>query len=502
MAADDPFGMFDDDENEDEHMDTSEASQISRSLVEKANQRSETTNVSKKVGPDPTETCSVDLSTLVELDLPWRSPLYLLSDVRLVSSLPFGGGRGYVALRAIQPGTLLLVEQPVITWPPEQIGKELGFVSIKHIFESSTIIVHELEHFHPTKQVVDTNGEGEDSLQVDNMIQYLSSKHANSPELNDLLDLAVQIGLVNSDGSPISRKDIIRILLALRYNGLESGIYLHVAMLNHAEQPNCVKFLPNEDKSYSEVRATRLIQPGEALTISYVPPPHIVSHASRRKHLFDQHKFDIGPEPLLLKMELIGGNLPVSTIDKWDDASITHNIETTVAELRLMYSDSENTPTHLFSEEASEKVKALEQASLELCSQAKEQLKNDTHLLLIPCLELHLDAASLVQRDPTLSPSQRTMLLGRAILTAHKLLELQAAYHGADHFALARTNNDLAQATEELLSKSPKHLLELKVEGLGTITAWSAHENKARREYSRIKALYPHDVENFVATTS
>jgi len=47
---------------------------------------------------------------------------------------------------------------------------------------------------------------------------------------------------------------------------------------------------------YSEARTTRYVRKGEALTLHYLENPREVSHATRRKILWDQHRFDIGVE--------------------------------------------------------------------------------------------------------------------------------------------------------------------------------------------------------------
>lgn len=94
-------------------------------------------------------------------------------------------------------------------------------------------------------------------------------------------------------------------MLTLRYNGFDSGLYLRFdfAMFNHDEDPNCVKFRPtpemestSSERYYSEAQTTRTVKKGEALTLHYLENPREVSHATRRKILWDQHRFDIGDE--------------------------------------------------------------------------------------------------------------------------------------------------------------------------------------------------------------
>lgn len=625
---DDPFGMFgDDNDNDDDDDDAqeeagagvgmqqqpAEAARIAKSLVELANsrtssQREEVGNGDKKttVGKDsdedvvassapPSHEATNDEVGAAELKPPscWREPLYVCSDARLVQGLSsYGGGRGYAAAASLDAGTLVLVEEPIATWPDEQLGEELNLVSVRHLLTlgsreggEAQRILWEMEHLHPTKEAVDRlqlveaeaeNGKDDDKdenendadenddteksndsgndrqyrEQVAKMMQTLRARYARKDDFGDEFDgdgdddaiakddrnlnrrqeqqqqllqelvaIAEERQLRNSDGRSLTSDDCLRLLLALRYNGLESGVYLHVAMLNHSDAPNCVKFLPappSSDESvpslkcYSEVRTTRRVAAGEPLTISYLPA--IACHASRRRHLWEQHRFDVGGDPApssLRKMELVNGRLPPSSLDRGtgSDDSVTHRIERAIVELRRFHREAATVAKQQQRQQSPDEattlmdqLKALEQSALELYVQAKEQLQNSSHILLIPCLELHLDSVDLVQqqRQHRLTAFQLMLLLGRLVVSALDLLELQRTLHGPDHYDLARTNLDLAQAIEELLSKSATHLLQLSLERYNSISAWSSQENKCRKEYDRIKSLYPRDAEDWI----
>lgn len=487
------------------------------------------------------------------VSLPWQAPLYLCPNVRLASMESVGGGRGYVAHfetsgAALPAGTLVMLEEPLLEWPVEQIGRELGLVSVRHIVENfGATRLHELEHLHPTKAAVDSidynknketsrDGEGEFEEQVVQMMLHLCERHVNDPMLQDIVVTAEKRGLVNSNGTPFEATDCLRLLLALRYNGLQSGMYLHVAMLNHSDQPNCVKFMPDSGRSqrdgrrgggskdgkrplvFSEVRTTRSVRNGEALTIRYVPS--IRSHATRRHDLWEQHRFDIGNNvsKSLHEMELVHGELPKSSLDRPNDSAVASQVEAATDDLQKLYQDTlESLPSGpiqlsigstagAISNKALaviEQIRMLESASDELVSSARERLANHRHVLLIPCLELHLDCSNLVLRhDATLKPVHRAQLLCRTVRTAMRLVELQTDFHGPDHYDLARTCLDLAQSIEELLSLSPQTLFVLgrdfpATPPLTTVAAWSAREHRARKEHNRIKDLYPRDVDDF-----
>ena len=200
-------------------------------------------------------------------------------------------------------------------------------------------------------------------------------------------------------------------------------------------------------------------------------------------------------------MEFIGNSLPSSSVKQLDESSVTFNIESATSQLEdhcqeaqaVVSLDADNPANPVWNE-----IKALEVASLELYVESRNRLRNDNHVLLIPCLRLHLDTCELVQRDPNLTKSQRISLLCRLASSAHSLLRLQEQLLGSHHFDLARTHLEFAQAMEELLSTAPKQSVQLGLSGLNTFEACSAAEHTSRTEYERIKSLYPHDAQDLI----
>mmetsp|Transcript_15169 Transcript_15169/g.21474 ORF Transcript_15169/g.21474 Transcript_15169/m.21474 type:complete len:252 (-) Transcript_15169:102-857(-) len=249
-----------------------------------------------------------------------------------------------------------------------------------------------------------------------------------------------------------------------------------------------------------------------------------MSHASRRRHLWDQHRFDIGGADQITvtargdeeadlswrKMEMIHGNtLPPSSIHHVDESSVTYRMESSIHGLEELYVESSESMAQLIQANTSSgtetvwaHLQALELSCLELYMEGQEQLGNDRHLLLIPCLRLHLDASDLVLKDPNLLGKFRIKLLCRMVSSAYKLLDLQRSFLGKDHFDVARTCLDLAQAIEEVLGRAPKQLTQLELEGgiKKTFEAWSALEHACRKDYERIQAMYPHDAEQYISS--
>jgi hypothetical protein len=200
-----------------------------------------------------------------------------------------------------------------------------------------------------------------------------------------------------------------------------------------------------------------------------------------------------------LKMELIGNDLPRSHVQKWEDESTTHRVETAVAELEKMFDDmNEDVESGGATSSTWETLKALEQTSLELYQESCQQLKNSGHILLLPILVLHIETCERLYKAPQLSTSIQLGILSRQLMSIHRLIPLQIGNLGPDHFDLARTHLDMANCIRELLSRSPKKLYDMKLPSLASFQEWSALEHRERQEHLRIKNLYPHDVNSSI----
>ncbi|KAL7463874.1 hypothetical protein ACHAXS_004224 [Conticribra weissflogii] len=529
----------------------------------------------------------------------------------LSSTLAEGGGRGYVALRDLPPGTCVLIEEPYVDgWSKGQMGKELGLESIWHLLrlgggigKRAVDVLGALEELHPRREKVEkvfaaldklgaTDGNGYvdgdvdgidplDRIQIVDMMKDMDGdvKHVN--EVQSLLTRAKEENITNSDGSPLNSRDFNRILLALRYNGFESGIYLHFSMFNHDEDPNCIKFRPSPEDGieieasngdgdarklphYSEARTTRFVRKGEALTLHYLENPREVSHATRRKILWDQHRFDIGVEDAYRKFlhlsddidfygfrnddvggtngydydddtnrrkaiytsELVNGEFPDSSLDgtannatngnnnksneqcEDDNTPVTYNIENSLDDLEEMLQELQHifqntkgppNPT-LPSSGAFERAAALELTLGELVTASRSSLGNDHHILLSRCQRMHLDSIELMlsKCSDFLTEKQRVELMARFLPTVQLLLESQKRRLGSHHTLVASTYHDFSMVMQSLLSHSPRRLLSLKLEGMGSLEECSRMEFNCRREKKRIEGLYPRDVEEIL----
>lgn len=215
-------------------------------------------------------------------------------------------------------------------------------------------------------------------------------------------------------------------------------------------------------------------------------------------------RFDIsaslkGPD---LKMELVKGNFPPSSIDHVDEESLTFRIEKSAQDLERLQLElaasvkesQDSVPAGVW-----ETIKELEQSCLELYTESTRQLENENHILLIPCLSTHLETCVLVQQAPGLSLVVQLGILSRQVLSAYRLIHLQKSFLGPHHFDLGRTHLDLANAIGELLSRSPKHLTGLDITPSKSFEDWSKTEHASRSEYKRIKTLYAKNAESILS---
>ena len=133
----------------------------------------------------------------------------------MVSNLPYGGERGYVATSDLPAGTLVMVDKPIMEWPEEQLGKELNLLTVKYLLDhpNAAKIVFKLEDFHPTKTVVDTAEQSENPEQTEIMMDKLREKYSL---LSKLVEHAANGNVQNRNGTSLTSTDILRLFLSLR----------------------------------------------------------------------------------------------------------------------------------------------------------------------------------------------------------------------------------------------------------------------------------------------
>ena len=226
-----------------------------------------------------------------------------------------GGGRGFLAVKDIQPGTLLLAEMPCADIPHKPEHRDPAERCLLHLasgrvpLQQAQDTLANLMHLHPQRRA-DIEDDRYAALKSD--AQSLKAELALSPlgaklnlyrtaplPFNALLEISQAASLAGGeDGLPAAHPDevgdpdffLIRALCALHFNGFVTGVYVNLAMINHSCVPNCVKWGARDGAPYSEVRAARFIRAGEELTISYLVPS-IRSKSARQRALQGQFQF-------------------------------------------------------------------------------------------------------------------------------------------------------------------------------------------------------------------
>jgi len=459
-------------------------------------------------------------------------PLYL-GPMSITRSKNVGGKRGWTATEDLKPGTLLLIEEPIYRWPEEQIGSELGLISILGIFQQDSSvcqkIVSSMEKLHPTKEMVDilcrdgACGQEvervmgcDEKEQIVDMMEMMLGKLSNDLLLASVLKLSNDNKITAGGGSVnqqnLDEIDVLRMLLVLRYNGFSSGLYLYFSIFNHDDNSNCIKYMPEkcerDEKKNSELRCTKYVKKGEALTIHYLDPRE-VSHSTRRWHLWDQHRFDIGDNinVLLKKMELVGGFFPQSSVNRLTlpEDTKTKQIEATLTELEHMHRTARTLASPVKRKEDTistvellERLQVLEMEAFGLIDKSIMKLENDFHILLIRCYRLHLDYVELLLQIGVSQLKKKLQIdaMCRFLLSSKKLLDLQVFYVGKYHPDVARSFKDMAMGTRSLLTCSPQRLFALKLDKMENFHQCSIKENEYQKEYMRISNFYPNDVED------
>ena len=77
---------------------------------------------------------------------------------------------------------------------------------------------------------------------------------------------------------------------AMNISPSEAALFPWVCRANHSCDPNC-NYYHNADSGRQELYCTRVIRPGEEVTVSYLPDTVIGARDTRRRHLMESHRF-------------------------------------------------------------------------------------------------------------------------------------------------------------------------------------------------------------------
>jgi hypothetical protein len=101
----------------------------------------------------------------------------------------------------------------------------------------------------------------------------------------------------------LDKSELLRLLCVLHFNGFGSGIYSHLAIVNHSCKPNCIKTYVAKE-TCSHIYATEPIKAGTEITINYLKSSQMC-RASRQQKLWKQFQFRCSCS--ICKLPLKGG---------------------------------------------------------------------------------------------------------------------------------------------------------------------------------------------------
>lgn len=228
---------------------------------------------------------------------------FLHTGVSLRDGGSSGGGRGLYTTSRIPCGAPVLAEKSLLLMPPGAVSpsplavaKQILFSDTKDGEEALRLALSVL---HP-KKLSDIPASHMDELRS----EIAGDAEALSAEANAADDCGGALRAFRD--ACVSEPDCaFRLLVCMRFNPFQSGMYFAFAMLNHACRPNCIKFTPDNRRAVrgdcSELVAIRDIEAGEELSISYLVPPE-QPFLVRKAILEEQHFFSLS-EPGMFPKE-------------------------------------------------------------------------------------------------------------------------------------------------------------------------------------------------------
>mmetsp|Transcript_40006 Transcript_40006/g.76717 ORF Transcript_40006/g.76717 Transcript_40006/m.76717 type:complete len:436 (-) Transcript_40006:438-1745(-) len=377
------------------------------------------------------------------------------------ASIP--GGRGVFAKVDVPPGTVVLAEEPLLTVAPcEVLPHESWHMAVARcILESKRQkeLQERLQVLHPRRltDLAPHLREEVDGFQVD------------SPIARKLADAAE---------SAVTEEEVQLVLLKVRLNAFESGLYIELALVNHACFPNCVKFGPGERSASlqgswcprSEIVAVREIRAGEEITISYIGAAG--SSSSARAALFrKQHLCELSPSPKPPCLELEYWNPDIDVIEGFGSlAELEDVLDEESAGLDVKTS---NVAAAL----SLEKFKEIEKV-------ARTAL-HPRHIVLCRLYRLISRAARVVL---AFSPDEAAA--EQLVHAAREVRATQGLFLPSTHCDVAQVAEDLAVGISVLLAQDRARLFAAFPVEYGDFNSAAAAEAALRREANNIRKYY------------
>jgi hypothetical protein len=180
-----------------------------------------------------------------------------------------GGNRSVICNYDVPAGTLIVLEWPILTW------KQFGMEDKQSLLEMVSQILENPEATTIAKDLHPIEINQVDPVEIEKLKKEVDD--------STILPLAISFG--------VSGDEIYRLLLVLKHNAFESGLYHKLCMINHSCVSNCIKFEPRTgSRGASEVWSVKPISKGEEITISYLSQFETTT-PSIQQYLLEQHHF-------------------------------------------------------------------------------------------------------------------------------------------------------------------------------------------------------------------
>jgi len=395
-----------------------------------------------------------------------------------------GGRRGYFAKTQIKAGTLLIEERNFLKWENDNDdligqGHEILLATLRDVLINPNsgllldfqCVFRLMKHWFPQSLediMPEVRAEGE-------------SKY--KPGIMSILQELELYG----HHKDLTYDCLLRAIFAMQFNGFASGLALHCSIFNHSCEPNCVKFNPTEPSKYSksdfpfsQVRASREIEEGEQLTISYLHPQHQL-RITRQYLLRKQFSF-------ICKCELCTCEIQENELTAQSNGYYSTVEKQKLTEIERMLEDAD----------------MVDKAVAELALETALKIKSEALLSFPQDHAIFLRLYSIICRATRIlvmqhlhsrkkcefsirSNSANAILFLRSSL---EMLTLQLRYLGENHIDLATTYHDVSEGIKLILVQCPRTLFIQFKSSWTNFTEASKAEEVYRKEHLRIKALY------------
>lgn len=374
-----------------------------------------------------------------------------------------GGGRGVFATEDIPAGSVVMFETPILCVADKVPGESLHTTVARRILQSTRRdeLSPRVDLLHPRR------------------LSDLAS-HALHDARQALACTARSL-TIDVD-PPVSEEDALLLLLKVRLNAFESGLYIELALVNHACFPNCAKFGPGQRVvarpgtanggswcDSSEIVAVRPIVAGEEVTISYFA--ELERSAASRSHLFrKQHFADITVPPT-----------PASELE-----ALVHGAD--ADEVRLLLLELEDwldMVSNELRESASGAVKKQRVKELGVKELFLSGKVHQRHLVLCRIRKLRMQVTRA-----TLTEAPNNTALELLLRDSTEVRATQALFLPSTHCDFVETLECMTVGITMLLARDRQRLFDSFPVEYGNFDTASAAEASLRQAVARITGLY------------